>query len=129
MRLRLRSDVPVGSHLSGGLDSSAIAGFSARHLDSTLHTFTGGFRETERYDESSYAKLVADQIDAEYHEVFPNATDLADSFESLVYYLDEPIAGAAVFPQYFLSKLAAQHVKVVLGGQGGMRCSVGTPVI
>ena len=119
VRLRLRSDVPVGSHLSGGLDSSAIACLAGRHLEGTLHTFTGGFRESERYDETRYARLVADDIGADHHEVFPQASDLADSFADLVYYLDEPIAGAAVFPQYYLSKLASEHVKVVLGGQGG----------
>ena len=119
VRLRLRSDVPVGAHLSGGLDSSAIACLAARHLQGSLQVFTGGFREDPKYDESSYARLVASEIGAQYHEVFPRAQDLADTFEELVYYLDEPIAGAAVFPQYFLSKLASQHVKVALGGQGG----------
>ena len=119
VRLRLRSDVPVGSHLSGGLDSSAIACLAARHLPSQLQVFTGGFKVAERYDESRYAKLVAEQIGAGYHEMFPQAADLSDTFAEMVYFLDEPIAGAAVFPQYFLSKLASQHVKVVLGGQGG----------
>jgi asparagine synthase (glutamine-hydrolysing) len=118
VRLRLRSDVPVGSHLSGGLDSSAIAALAARQLPFPLQVFTGGFRENERYDESRYARLVAEKIGAEYHEFFPTAQNLADTFEDLIYYLDEPVAGAAVFPQYFLSKLASQHVKVVLGGQG-----------
>lgn len=119
VRLRLRSDVPVGSHLSGGLDSSAIACLAGRHLDGKLHTFTGGFRDGNPYDETRYAQLVADTIGADHHEVFPQADDLAETFADLVYYLDEPIAGAAVFPQYFLSKLASKHVKVVLGGQGG----------
>lgn len=119
VRLRLRSDVPVGTHLSGGLDSSAIACLAAKQLDSPLHVFTGGFKENQKYDESFYARLVAENIGAQYHEIFPQAKDLEASFESLIYYLDEPIAGAAVFPQYFLSKLASQQVKVVLGGQGG----------
>ena len=118
VRLRLRSDVPVGTHLSGGLDSSTIACLAARQLEN-LQVFTGGFRENRKYDESYYARLVAEEIGAEYHEIFPCAEDLADSFEMLIYYLDEPIAGAAVFPQYFLSKLASENVKVVLGGQGG----------
>jgi asparagine synthase (glutamine-hydrolysing) len=118
VRLRLRSDVPVGAHLSGGLDSSAIAALAARQLPFPLQVFTGGFRENERYDESRYARLVAEKIGADYHQVFPAAQDLADTFEDLIYYLDEPVAGAAVFPQYFLSKLASEHVKVVLGGQG-----------
>ncbi len=119
VRLRLRSDVPLGSHLSGGLDSSAIAGIAAKLLDGPVHVFTGGFKEHQKYDESRYARLVAQEIGAQYHEIFPAAQDLADTFAHLVYMLDEPIAGAAVFPQYFVSKLAAENVKVVLGGQGG----------
>lgn len=119
VRLRLRSDVPVGTHLSGGLDSSAIACLAAPQLDAPLSVFTGGFAVAERYDESRYARIVAESLGAQYYQVFPSATDLADSFVDMVYYLDEPVAGAAVFPQYFLSKLAARHVKVVLGGQGG----------
>lgn len=119
VRLQLRSDVPLGTHLSGGLDSSAIACLAAKHLSGPLQVFTGGFKEHARYDESAYARLVAQHLGAVYHEVFPRAADLAATFEKLVYYLDEPIAGAAVFPQYFLSELASRHVKVVLGGQGG----------
>ena len=119
VRLRLRSDVPVGTHLSGGLDSSAIACLAAPQLDAPLSVFTGGFTASNRYDESRYALIVAESLGAQYHQVFPTAQDLAGSLEEMVYYLDEPVAGAAVFPQYFLSKLASQHVKVVLGGQGG----------
>ena len=119
VRLRLRSDVPVGSHLSGGLDSSAISCVAAGLLDSPLKVFTGGFDASERYDESKYAKTVAQKISAEYYQIFPNASDLEQTFDDMVFHLDEPVAGAAVFPQYFLSKLAAKHVKVVLGGQGG----------
>jgi asparagine synthase (glutamine-hydrolysing) len=119
VRLQLRSDVPLGAHLSGGLDSSALACLAARQLGGPLQVFTGGFKEHSKYDESAYAKLVAQHLGAVYHEVFPQAADLAASFEKLVYFLDEPIAGAAVFPQYFLSELASRHVKVVLGGQGG----------
>lgn len=119
VRIRLRSDVPVGAHLSGGMDSSTVATLASSMLDDQLSVFTGGFRDNQRYDESHHAKLVADQIGANYYEVFPTASDLSDSFENLIYYLDEPVAGAAVFPQYFLSQLASKHVKVVLGGQGG----------
>ena len=103
MRLRLRSDVPVGTHLSGGLDSSAIACFAAPQMDAPLSVFTGGFTTADRYDESRYARIVAESLGAQYHQVFPTAQDLAGSFEEMVYYLDEPVAGAAVFPQYFLS--------------------------
>jgi asparagine synthase (glutamine-hydrolysing) len=119
VKLRLRSDVPVGAHLSGGLDSSAISCLAAEELPGTLQVFTCGFKDADRYDETRYARLVGEHIGAAYHEYFPTAQDLADTFENLVYWLDEPVAGAAVFPQYFLSRLASENVKVVLGGQGG----------
>jgi asparagine synthase (glutamine-hydrolysing) len=118
VRLRLRSDVPLGSHLSGGLDSSAIACQAVKAGVEELQVFCGGFKEDPRYDETFYARHVADSIGAQYHEIFPQAADLADSFEDMIYYLDEPVAGAAVLPQYYLSRLARNHVKVVLGGQG-----------
>ena len=119
VRLRLRSDVPVGAHLSGGLDSSAVSSLAADLLGGPLQVFTCGFKDADRYDETRYARLVGDHIGAVYHEYFPTAQDLAETFERLIYWLDEPVAGAAVFPQYFLSKLASENVKVVLGGQGG----------
>ncbi len=118
VRLRLRSDVALGTHLSGGLDSSAIACQAVKAGIDNLQVFSGGFKEDPRYDETYYARHVADAIGAQYHEVFPTSTDLGDSFGDMIYYLDEPVAGAAVLPQYYLSRLARQHVKVVLGGQG-----------
>lgn len=120
VKIRLRSEMPVGAHLSGGLDSSTIASIAARFLEGTqLKTFTGGFKEHQDYDETGYAKLAASNIQAEYHELFPTAQDFMDSIFNIIYYLDEPGAGPGVFPQYMVSKLASQHVKVVLGGQGG----------
>ena len=119
VRLRLRSDVPVGAHLSGGLDSSAVSCLASQLLDGDLHVFTCGFKDAERYDETRYARLVGDHLGAHYHEYFPSSYDLAETFAQLIYWLDEPVAGAAVFPQYFLSRLASENVKVVLGGQGG----------
>ena len=118
VRLRLRSDVPLGTHLSGGLDSSAIACQAVKAGVEGLQVFSGGFKEDPRYDETYYARHVADSIGAHYHEIFPQAADLEDSFGDMIYSLDEPVAGAAILPQYYLSKLARGHVKVVLGGQG-----------
>jgi len=117
--LQMRSDVPVGSHLSGGLDSSLLATLGARHVSSRFPTFTGTFREGPEYDETPYARLVADAAGAVLHEVVPTATDLPSLLPTLVWHLDEPAAGPGVIPQYAVSRLAAEHVKVVLGGQGG----------
>ncbi len=119
VRIQLRADVPVGAHLSGGLDSSTVSCIAASLLPSTIHTFSGGFREGPQYDETRYARAVAEKIRAHHHEVFPTAEDFTCIMPRLMYQLDEPVAGPGVFPQYFVSELASQHVKVVLGGQGG----------
>ncbi|MFP4324178.1 MAG: asparagine synthetase B family protein, partial [Anaerolineales bacterium] len=84
-----------------------------------LHVFSGGFQEATHYDETRYARLVADHIGAHYHQVFPTVDDFIDLLPHLVYIMDEPAAGPGLFPQYMVSKLAREHVKVVLGGQGG----------
>ncbi len=119
VRLQLRADVPLGAHLSGGLDSSAIAGLASELFGTPIKTFSGGFRDNPQYDETQYARIVARQFDSEYHEVFPSADEFVRVFERLIYHMDEPAAGPGLFPQYFVSELASQHVKVVLGGQGG----------
>lgn len=119
VRLQLRSDVPVGTHLSGGLDSSSIACVAASQLSHPLATFTGGFREADRYDETGYARQVAAHIGSEHHEVFPTAEEFLADLPKMIYAMDEPAAGPGLFPQYRVSKLAAEKVKVVLGGQGG----------
>ncbi len=119
VRLQLRADVPVGAHLSGGLDSSTVACLASSLLDSSIHTFSGGFKDGPQYDETPYARLVAEKTRSNHHEVFPEENDFITAMPNLIYYMDEPVAGPGLFPQYFLSKLAAQHVKVVLGGQGG----------
>lgn len=119
VRLRLRADVSVGAHLSGGLDSSTVTCLAALLLNSPIHTFSGGFKEGQEYDETPYARSVAQHAATEYHEIFPTAKDFVEILPRLIYYMDEPAAGPGLFPQYCVSKLASQHVKVVLGGQGG----------
>jgi asparagine synthase (glutamine-hydrolysing) len=119
VRLQLRSDVPVGGHLSGGMDSSTVVCLAAPVYGGTFHTFTGGFREGPQYDETRYARLVAEHVKSAHHEVWPSARDFAEVMPWLIYMMDEPAAGPGVFPQYFVSKLARENVTVVLGGQGG----------
>jgi asparagine synthase (glutamine-hydrolysing) len=119
VRLQLRSDVPVGGHLSGGMDSSTVVSLAAPAYGGKFHTFTGGFREGPQYDETGYARIVADHVKSAHHEIWPAAKDFADVMPWLIYMMDEPAAGPGVFPQYFVSKLARENVKVVLGGQGG----------
>jgi asparagine synthase (glutamine-hydrolysing) len=118
VRIQLRADVPVGAHLSGGLDSSLVTCLASHLLPDRISTFTGGFKDGPQYDESGYARLVANAVDSQHFEVFPTAEDFVESMPLLIYYMDEPAAGPGLFPQYFVSTLAANHVKVVLGGQG-----------
>ena len=102
--------------------------YSCGFIRFSVKGFTGGFDTANRYDESKYAKIVAGHIGAEYHQIFPKAVDLENTFDDMIFHLDEPVAGAAVFPQYFLSKLASRHVKVVLGGQEVMNYFAVMPV-
>jgi asparagine synthase (glutamine-hydrolysing) len=119
VRLQLRSDVPVGAYLSGGMDSSIIAMLAAPHAGGPLHTFTGSFREGPEFDESRYARDVAGACGAVMHEIIPTERQFVDLMPRLVYQMDEPVAGPGLFPQFLVAQCAAQHVKVVLGGQGG----------
>jgi len=119
IRIQLRADVPIGAHLSGGLDSSTVTCLASSLLGTPIKTFSGGFKEAPQYDETPYARIVAQNIGTEHYEIFPTASDFVEVIPRLIYQMDEPAAGPGLFPQYFVSKLASQHVKVVLGGQGG----------
>jgi len=116
---RLMSDVPLGVFLSGGLDSSAIATLAARHVsEGQLNTFSIGFSDPT-FDESAYAKLVADKIGARHHHQTLELEDAARLAPELVAKLDEPLGDGSLLPTYLLSKFTRQHVTVALGGDGG----------
>jgi asparagine synthase (glutamine-hydrolysing) len=119
LRLHLRSDVPVGAYVSGGVDSSLVALLSSRHAEANNLFFHGKFTQFPGYDESRYAEEVESLSGGRLHQIDITAQDFADNIGKVIYHLDQPVAGPGSFPQYMVSKLAAQHVKVVLGGQGG----------
>jgi len=119
VRLQMRSDVPVGAYLSGGMDSSLVTMLAARAAPGPLRAFTGRFDEGPDFDESPWARMVADACGASMHLITPTAQDLVELLPRLVYFMDEPVAGPGLFPQFMVSREAARHVKVVLGGQGG----------
>jgi asparagine synthase (glutamine-hydrolysing) len=120
VRVRLRSDVPVGAHLSGGLDSSAVVAAAARSGSTRLETFTGAFLDEEGFDERAHSRAVASRYGLTSHEVETSIDELPEHFERLVWHMDEPIAGEGVFPQLLVCDLARSHgFIVVLGGQGG----------
>jgi asparagine synthase (glutamine-hydrolysing) len=114
----LRADVPIGSYLSGGLDSSIVASLASTTHGPGMLGFTGRFA-MPGYDESRYARSVAEDRGFDLHEIEIGPEDFVDRIGEVVYHLDYPVAGPGSFPQFMVSELAARHRKVVLGGQGG----------
>ena len=117
VRIRLRSDVPLGAFLSGGMDSAAVLALMARHSSRPVKTFTIGFGDPH-YDELAEARSTAEAFGAEHHEeiVTPDAVRVA---EALAYHYDEPFADSSAIPTYYVSALARKHVTVCLSGDGG----------
>ena len=117
VKLHEVSDVPIGAFLSGGIDSSAVVATMASMRSDPVKTFSIGFTEAE-YDELRHARKVADTFATEHHELVlrPDVVDLA---EDLAWFLDEPFGDTSAIPTYMVSKLAAEHVTVVLTGDGG----------
>ncbi len=118
VRLHLRSDVPVGAYVSGGLDSSIVASLASR-LRPDLVGFTGRFDEGPQYDESGYAAVVSEACGFELETRTIDVDDFVDHIRKVIFHLDYPTAGPGSFPQYMIASLVRQHRKVVLGGQGG----------
>lgn len=119
IRIQLRSDVPVGTYLSGGLDSSLVTMIASKILPHQISTFSGAFNEGPEFNETEYIHEVVNACKAKAYEIYPTAREFVNLLPKLIYYLDEPVAGPGLFPQYMVSKLASENVKVVLGGQGG----------
>lgn len=117
IRLRLRSDVPLGAFLSGGIDSSLIVALSQAQLDQPLNTFSIGFHEAD-FDETKYARQVAAWVRSEHREykVTPDAVSILDK---LVYHYDEPFGDSSAIPTWYLCQWTRQHVTVALTGDGG----------
>lgn len=120
VRLHMRSDVPVGAYVSGGLDSSTTASLARMQQGrENLIGFTGRFDLGPEYDESGYAGAFAEWADIELHEIRITAADFMANIERVIYHLDYPVAGPGAFPQYMVSQLAARFRKCAVGGQGG----------
>jgi asparagine synthase (glutamine-hydrolysing) len=117
IRMRLMSDVPLGMFLSGGVDSSTIAALMKRMVTGPVKTFSVGYSEAE-FSELGYAKQVSDAIGTEHHEVVLGMDDFFNSLHKLIWHEDEPIVWPSSVSLYFVSKLASEHVKVVLTGEG-----------
>ncbi|MFN8548650.1 MAG: asparagine synthase (glutamine-hydrolyzing) [Candidatus Eisenbacteria bacterium] len=118
-RLRmLRADVPVGSYLSGGLDSSLVAALALRAKGSRFHTFSLRFQDAE-YDETGFQREMAARLGSEHHEVVVSRDDIARAFPRVIAHTERPILRTAPAPLCLLSELVQQHgIKVVLTGEG-----------
>lgn len=125
------ADVPVGSYLSGGIDSGSIAALASRHVP-RLYTFTCGFDMSQvtgveaNYDERRDAELTANYIKSEHYEQVMNAGDLRWSLPKLVWHLEDLRVGMS-YPSYYISRLASKFVKVCLQGTGGDELFGGYP--
>lgn len=117
VRMRLMSDVPLGMFLSGGVDSSAIAALMSRMVSGRVKTFAVGYKETA-FSELEYAREVARSIGTDHHEVVIGKDEFFDTLPKLIWHEDEPIVWPSSISLYFVSRLAAQQVKVVLTGEG-----------
>ena len=120
IRLRLVSDVPVGVFLSGGIDSSVVAGMASRSTTEDLQAFSIGFAGApSHYDEVPYARAVAQRYGMPHHVLTVRSEDLIADLDDVVWHLDEPCADPSAVLTLCLSRFARQHVKVALSGLGG----------
>lgn len=118
VRIRLRADVPVGSYLSGGLDSSGITAFVKNYFNNELRTFGITFQE-ENFDESEFQNLMIKHLKTNHSEVHATNEEIGKYFSDIIYFGEKPIIRAAPVPLYLLSKKVREEgYKVVLTGEG-----------
>ena len=125
VELRMRSDVPLGAFLSGGVDSSLIVALMQQRSEQPIKTFTIGFPIAE-YDETSYARQVASHLGTQ-HEEFQVTPDGVSILPKLVWNYDEPFADSSAIPTWYVSEMTRRHVTVALSGDGGDELFAGYP--
>lgn len=118
VRLRLKSDVPFGVFLSGGVDSSTVAAVAQTQTKEKINTFSIGFKES-KFNESQYAKKVANHLGTNHHEYILSYKDAQELIERIPSWYSEPFADTSAIPTYLVSKMASESVKMVLTGDGG----------
>jgi asparagine synthase (glutamine-hydrolysing) len=122
VRLHLASEVPLGVFLSGGLDSSAILAMMGKMERGRIKTFSVGYempsKGEEDVSEFEFARLAAKTFDSDHHEYHLTAKEFEEGIPNLIWHLDEPMADPSCIPLHFISKLAREHITVVLSGEG-----------
>ncbi|MBW2490932.1 MAG: asparagine synthase (glutamine-hydrolyzing) [Deltaproteobacteria bacterium] len=116
---RMIADVPLGAFLSGGIDSSIIVALMARNSNAPIKTFSIGFKDDHLYDETHYAREVAQLYGTEHHEFKLSFKDMLDILPDVISTLDEPFADSSVIPTYIVSRETRKYVTVALSGDGG----------
>ncbi len=119
VRLRLISDVPLGAFLSGGIDSSLIVAFMAKISNKRPKTFTIGFSDEPKFDETFYAKKVSEMYNTDHTVIKLKYEDVIDDLPNILDSFDEPFADSSALPTFIVSKATRKHVKVALSGDGG----------
>src|SRR5437870_3194124 len=115
--IRLESEVPLGAFLSGGIDSSAVVAFAAEASSQPLKTFSIGFQPSS-FDESKYARMVADQFATDHHELVVDA-GAPELIDDIVWHYDQPFGDSSAIPSFHVARITRPHVTVVLNGDGG----------
>jgi asparagine synthase (glutamine-hydrolysing) len=118
VKLRFRADVPVGTCLSGGIDSSSIVALAAKKIGKAPETFSAIYSDPE-FSEGSFVRTLVNELGLRSNEVSPDGTDLRSVMERATYYQEEPTASPGIYSQWQVMKIAAPKVKVLLDGQGG----------
>jgi asparagine synthase (glutamine-hydrolysing) len=118
IQLRMIADVPIGSFLSGGIDSSLVSAVMQKNSNTPINTFTIGFEE-KKYNEASYAKEIADFLKTNHHELYLPIKEVKELVHNIPHFYDEPFADSSQLPTMLVSKFARQHVTVALSGDGG----------
>ncbi len=126
MERRLIADVPIGTFLSGGLDSSTLVWLMKEHKHDTIKTFSVGFDHPD-YDETPYARTVAKHFGTDHHEIKCGPQDVLKTLAQVAWHADNLLGDQAALPLFLVSKLARQHVTVCLSGDGGDEVFVGYP--
>lgn len=116
--LRLRSDVPLGIFLSGGIDSSSVVGLLAERTSQQLKTFSVAYDFGNEFNETQYARVIAKKFQTDHHELIVSPKEFSDFIPKFIQLMDEPVTESAAISLYFVSMLAKEYVTVVLSGEG-----------